>query len=125
LQKLSIWEKMANNYDEIKWEYKPNNTYKPSEHDLRLVNALGERKNESYSGHDVLCQDFFFKRHRINKNSINWRCKHPQCSSTLSISKAIANQHERVILFKPHTIVEESDNPKLIHVPLMRSRKII
>ena len=52
-------------------EYIPNNWFN-SKH----VN----QENVNHDAHDLFHNGFLFKRHRINKNNINWLCKTGHCA---------------------------------------------
>ena len=93
------------NLNEKKFVYITNNTYKPE--------FEKQNSNSAKDGLDVMLENYLFSRHRVNKNSINWLCKHSKCPD------------EKIIRYVGHHVVTEFEVDKtkkgwekLIHVPL-------
>ena len=58
---------MTDFYIKLTYNYYENNTYKPEYGDLDV--------NDEKKGLEILCEDYLWKRNRVNKHSINWNCK--------------------------------------------------
>ncbi|RNA20979.1 hypothetical protein BpHYR1_012951 [Brachionus plicatilis] len=87
-------------------KYIPNNWFKKS---------IIELENPNYDAHDLCLNGYLFKRHRINKKSINWLCKSTNCSGSVTLSKKTDNveryiEHEFVLKHDKFTEVEETVN---------------
>ena len=94
--------------NEKKFVYITNNTYKPE--------FEKQNSNSAKDGLDVMLENYLFSRHRVNKNSINWLCKHSKCPD------------EKIIRYVGHHVVTEFEVDKtkkgwekLIHVPLSQT----
>ncbi|CAF0936932.1 unnamed protein product [Brachionus calyciflorus] len=48
---------------------------------------ISDKPNPNHDAHDLCLNGYLFKRQRINKNSINWLCKIPLCSGSVTLSK--------------------------------------
>lgn len=49
--------------------------------------VVSENSNPNHDAHYLCLDGYFFKRHRINKNTINWLCKVPLCPGSATVSK--------------------------------------
>ena len=89
----------------VQVEYKPNNQYKP-----------GDEATANHDGHDLLCDGYLFKRHRINATSINWLCKSRQggCPGSITIDSngRVNRRLEHVQVTK-----EDATEAKPVHLP--------
>lgn len=91
---------------EIKVEYLYNNTYKEE---------FDKDGNPKKQGLDLLIEGFLFKKHRYNKNSINWLCKHEECKGSITVD----NVTGKVIRYVKHDIDNDLiEDEKLKHKAL-------
>ena len=84
---------MTSHYIDINFKYVENNSYKPNQGDLDA--------NKERDRLEVLCDDYLFNRHRVNKKSINWLCKDRKqfkCSASLTIE----NETDKVLRYIKH-----------------------
>ena len=98
--------------NDIPFEYRPNNTFKP-EHDSTA--------NTNHDGHDLFCDGFLLKRHRINSNgSINWICKKKANKEKIGCPGTITIKEEEIVRRVAHVIVTESESSKnnSVHEPI-------
>ncbi|CAF1038608.1 unnamed protein product [Brachionus calyciflorus] len=76
-----------------------------------------DKINDKDSNHDCmdLCYDgYLFKRHRINKNSINWLCKTNGCNSSVTVTRD--EEISRFVEHKldiQHNLVDEQEKLRL------------
>ncbi|CAF1126652.1 unnamed protein product, partial [Brachionus calyciflorus] len=70
---------------------------------------IKESENLNHDAHDLCLNGILFKRQRINKNSINWLCKVPNCSGSVTILKLNEKREAKVhdISFKPKYIMTD------------------
>jgi hypothetical protein len=78
-------------------KYIPNNRF-----NVKLLN----QSNPNHDGHDLCYNGILFKRHRINKNSINWLCKNSNCLGSITLK----NSNDDIQHFVPHEFVWNHNN---------------